>query len=132
MLNDENNIYSSPTSSQHSNQDGKTMKTTKVHCIRVGSLTFIKLIPIGLFIGYIFLMAVIAILAQFGIEHPDASLGKITGSIVIDSLIMALFLALFESIFVIPFLLIGLYIYSKVFSTSIYIINKEEDKNSEM
>lgn len=132
MLNDENNIYSNPTSSQHSNQGGKTMKTIKVHCRRVGSLTFIKLIPIGLFIGYIFLMTLIAILAQFGIEHPSVQLGKITGNIALDVFMMAILLALFESILVIPFLLIGLYIYSKAFSTSIYIINKEEDKNSEM
>lgn len=112
-------------------QNGEIMKTTKIHCRRIGNLTFIKLIPIGLFIGYIFLMALIAILAKFGIEHPSVSLGKITGSIAIDGLIMAALLALFESIFVIPFLLIGLYIYSKISPTSVYIINKEEDTKPE-
>jgi ABC-type transporter Mla maintaining outer membrane lipid asymmetry permease subunit MlaE len=126
-MNNENNIYSSPSSLQHENKNEKAMKTTKVHCRRVGSLTFIKLIPIGLFIGYILLMTCIAILAQFGIEHPSVSLGKITGSIVFDTLIMAIFLALFESIFVIPFLLIGLYLYSKISTTSIYVVDKKDD-----
>lgn len=101
------------------------MKTNKIECKRIGNLTFIKLIPIGLFIGFTILMIFIAILAQFGIEHSEVSLGKITGSVFIDCIFMAIMLTLFESIFIIPFLLIGLYLYSKVFSTSIYIINKE-------
>ncbi len=127
MQNDENNIYSPPISSQHTNKEATSKKKAKVNCRRVGSLTFIKLIPIGLFIGYVFMMALIAILAQFGIEHPSLQLGKMTGNIATDALVMATILALFESILVVPFLLIGLYLYSKITTTSIYLIDMKDD-----